>query len=146
MDQVQHKRVLTIDQALKDIQNRIIEAKEHNAHIGSISDGYHTFDELYHHRALLFASLCMTTFKDCAWKSLLHEDPNEPMYNGMFIVGVDTPYGQASYHYDIDPYWIHFKGIKERPRAPKFDGHTPAEAIERIYQYASDLANHKIIR
>ena len=30
--------------------------------IGKISDGYHTFDELYHHRALLFASIVALIF------------------------------------------------------------------------------------
>lgn len=25
---------------------------------GNTSDGYHTFDELYHHRAILFAVIC----------------------------------------------------------------------------------------
>lgn len=108
--------------------------------IGGVSDGYHTFDELYHHRALLFASLLVQPhYKSIAWKSLLHNDPNYPMYPGMFIVGIDTPYGQASYHYDIDPYWSIFKDIKEVKRAPKFDGHTPNQAIERIYKYALDV-------
>ena len=106
---------------------------------GELSDGYHTFNELYHHRALLFASLCNTTLKNKAWKSLLHSDPNDKMYDGMFIVGVDTPYGQATYHYDIDPYWKMFE-VKELPRAPKYDGHTPAEAIDRIYKFCCDIS------
>ena len=49
----------------------------------------------------------------------------------MFIVGIDTPHGQASYHYDIDPYWDMFE-CRELERAPEWDGHTPAQAIERI--------------
>lgn len=97
---------------------------------GNISDGFHTFDELYHHRAILFSVIC-NNHKDIAWKSKQHDDPNEPMYDGMFIVGIETPKGQATYHYDIDPYWDIFK-VKELERAPKWDGHTPDEAIERI--------------
>lgn len=95
---------------------------------GDISDGYHTFNELYHHRAVLF-SVIVKAFSDKAWKSLRHHDGT--MYDGMFIVGIDTPEGQATYHYDIDPYWDMFE-CRELEFAPEWDGHTPAQAIERI--------------
>lgn len=95
---------------------------------GDTSDGYHTFNELYHHRAVLF-SVIVKAFSDKAWKSLRHHDGT--MYDGMFIVGIDTPDGQATYHYDIDPYWDMFE-CRELERAPEWDGHTPAQAIERI--------------
>lgn len=125
--------------ALTKAQSLIDQVKKNGGSAGSLSDGYHTFDELYHHRALLFASLCTTTFKHVAWKSLLHDDPkNNPMYPGMFIVGIETPEGQATYHYDIDPYWNMFK-VKEVEHAPKYDGHTPNEAIERIFNFAKSF-------
>ena len=101
---------------------------------GSVSDGYHTFNELYHHRAILFATLCNTYPMD-SWKSKQHHDPEQPMYEGMFIVGINTPRGQATYHYDIDPYWNIFN-VKELERAPEYDGHTPTDAINRIGLYA----------
>ena len=96
--------------------------------IGNLSDGYHTFNELYHHRAILFSVIC-NMMPDKAWKSKLHDTGN--MFDDMFIVGIETPDGQATYHYDINPYWDMFK-VKELERAPKWDGHTPSEAIERI--------------
>ena len=92
------------------------------------SDGYHTFNELYHHRAVLF-SVIVKAFQDKAWKSKKHHDGT--MYDGMFIVGIETPRGQATYHYDIDPYWDMFE-CPELERAPEWDGHTPQEAIDRI--------------
>lgn len=95
---------------------------------GETSDGYHTFNELYHHRAVLF-SVIVKAFQEKAWKARLHHDGT--MYDGMFIVGIDTPEGQASYHYDINPYWDMFE-CRELERAPEWDGHTPAQAIERI--------------
>lgn len=98
--------------------------------VGDLSDGYHTFNELYHHRAILFSVIC-NNHPEIAWKSMHHNDPNSPMYDGMFIVGIETPQGQATYHYDIDPYWDMFK-VKELDRAPAWDGHTPDEAIRRI--------------
>ena len=95
---------------------------------GDTSDGYHTFNELYHHRAVLF-SVIVRDHQELAWKSKAHHDGT--MYDGMFIVGIETPNGQATYHYDIDPYWDMFD-CKELERAPEWDGHTPDEAIERI--------------
>ena len=96
--------------------------------IGDFSDGYHTFNELYHHRAVLFSVIC-NLFPELAWKSKLHDTGD--MYDGMFIVGIETGQGQATYHYDIEPYWDMFK-VKELEKAPKWDGHTPSEAIQRI--------------
>lgn len=96
--------------------------------LGEFSDGYHTFNELYHHRAVLFSVIC-NMFPDRAWKSKLHDTGD--MYDGMFIVGIETDQGQATYHYDIAPYWDMFK-VKELEKAPKYDGHTPSDAIQRI--------------
>ena len=95
---------------------------------GETSDGYHTFNELYHHRAVLF-SVIVRDHRELAWKSKAHHDGT--MYEGMFIVGIETPEGQATYHYDIDPYWDMFD-CKELDRAPEWDGHTPDDAIGRI--------------
>lgn len=99
-----------------------------NNMLGKITDGYHTFDELYHHRAVLFSVIC-NTYKESAWKSKKHHDGT--MYDGMFIVGINTPEGQATYHYDLEPYWDMFN-VKELDKAPQWDGHSPTEAIERI--------------
>lgn len=95
---------------------------------GDTSDGYHTFNELYHHRAVLF-SVIVKAFPDKAWKARKHHDGS--VYDGMFIVGIETPDGQATYHYDIDPYWDMFD-CSEVEFAPEWDGHTAAQAIERI--------------
>ena len=95
---------------------------------GETSDGYHTFNELYHHRAVLF-SVIVKAFPDRAWKARKHHDGS--MYDGMFIVGIETPDGQATYHYDVEPYWDMFQ-CKELEYAPEWDGHTPAQAIARI--------------
>lgn len=95
---------------------------------GETSDGYHTFNELYHHRAVLFSVICRC-FPERSWKSRKHHDGI--MFPGMFIVGIETDNGQATYHYDIGPYWDMFP-VKELEQAPEWDGHTPQEAIERI--------------
>ena len=57
---------------------------------GNISDGYHTFDELYYHRMILFSVICNQN-KKLAWKSWLHDDgtmfdvdelPKSPKWDG----------------------------------------------------------------
>ena len=96
-----------------------------------ISDRYHTFGDLYHHRAVLFSVICNHN-PELAWKSKMHNDGT--MFDGMFIVGINTPLGQATYHYNIDPYWRYFN-VKELHMAPYWDGHTSEEAITRLWSY-----------
>ena len=113
------------DIKLKDRLADLIEPEPIN---GETSDGYHTFNELYHHRAVLF-SVVVRNYPELCWKSKKHHTGD--MYDGMFIVGINTPEGQASYHYDIEPYWDMFE-CEELEFAPEWDGHTPEQAIERI--------------
>ena len=108
--------------------------------IGDLSDGYHTFNELYHHRAILFSVIC-NLFPEKAWKSKKHYEGD--MFKDMFIVGIETPEGQATYHYNIDPYWDMFK-VQELENAPKWDGHTPAEAIDRISKLCTKLGKWRL--
>lgn len=93
---------------------------------GNISDGSHTFDELYYHRMVLFSILC-DIYRNRSWKSLLHHDGT--MYDNYFIVGIDTPKGQYSYHYHTD-YWDYFN-VQELPKAPQWDGHEPKD-VDRL--------------
>lgn len=95
-------------------------------HVGNISDGYHTFNELYHHRMVLFSIICNQN-KDKAFKSKLHADGS--MFDDYFIVGLNTPDGQYTYHYHIDN-WDMFK-VKELDKAPEWDGHQPSD-IKRL--------------
>ena len=103
--------------------------------LGSLSDGYHTFDELYHHRTLLFASIMNLSDGVLCWNSKKHEDGT--MYDGMFIAGISTPFGDATYHCEME-YWDIFN-VKELEHAPKFDGHTPEQALQRILKYSQNL-------
>lgn len=93
--------------------------------IGDLSDGDHTFSELYHHRALLFSIICklVSTIDDnLCWKSKKHHDGS--MYDGYFIVGIgglgDKIFGEKyfSYHYSMDD-WNSFP-VKELTSAPEY--------------------------
>lgn len=86
------------------------------------SDGYHTFDELYYHRMILF-SYIVNKNHSVAWKSKLHHDGT--MYPNYFIVGIDTPEGQYSYHYHLDDWEKFF--CQELEHARKWDGHEPKD-------------------
>lgn len=96
--------------------------------IGEISDGFHTFNELYHHRCILFAAL-VKAHKKKAWKSRRHEDGSLCFGGGWFIVGIDTPKGSYTYHYE-DKDWELFDCV-ELPVGKHWDGHKP-EDVTRL--------------
>src|SRR3990167_11501537 len=99
-------------------------------------DGYHTFDELYEHRIILFITLCnlihekMGGGNGLPWKSTVHHDGS--MYEGgWFIAGITLENGkQISYHIPIS-YWNKLR-ISDIKTAPEWDGHTPDDVLERL--------------
>lgn len=104
---------------------------------GTVSDGYHTFDELYRHRALLTAALFNTWAE--IWspttygvhKARLHSDGTK--IDGYFIVMALLPTGQISYHYP-DTDWDLFD-IPELDRALTWDKHTSADVLDRLERF-----------
>lgn len=101
----------------------------------SVSDGYHTFDELYDHRRELSRALLilLDEFEVEVWKSKLHSDGT--MFEGYFVVGCYTPAGQISYHYDLK-YWDHFD-LPVFDNAPEYDGHTAQDVVNRLASWKS---------
>lgn len=97
--------------------------------IGEMSDGYHTFNGLYYQRMVLFAAL-VKAYKDKAWKSYRHEDGELCFGGGWFIVGIDTPDGSYTYHYD-DTVWDFFD-CEELPTAKHWDGHTEKDVTRLL--------------
>lgn len=101
---------------------------------GKISDGYHTFDELYYYRLLYNAAFFNSiNGKYNVHKSTKHSDGKECFGGGWFIVMASLPTGQISNHYEMK-YWDLFR-IPTFPKALKWDGHTPQEAAERLYKF-----------
>jgi hypothetical protein len=101
--------------------------------IGDVSDGFHTFNSLYEQRMILFAAL-VKAYRDKAWKSYRHEDGEYCFGGGWFIVGIDTPEGSYTYHYE-NKYWDMFD-CADLPRAKHWDGHTEADAETRLMSLA----------
>lgn len=107
----------------------------------NVSDGFHTFGELYDHRITLFIALCKWILlyeEDTGnggpevWKSKVHSDGS--MFSGWFIAGIGADKGkQITYHLPMSR-WDELD-VPNLPEAPEWDGHTPAEALERIKKY-----------
>ena len=66
--------------------------------IGDLSDGYHTFNDLYYQRCILFATI-VNSNRSRAWKTRYHEDGQPCFGGGWFLVTVETPEGAYGYHY-----------------------------------------------
>jgi hypothetical protein len=131
--------------AISLIQESINEAIEHNQPVGNLSDGYHTFNDLYKHRIALFKALCKIASytidssdngaysfshePTSVWYSEMHHDGS--IINGWFIAGLSMSDGrQLTYH-------IPNSEISDWPgervlRAPKWDGHTSADVLKRL--------------
>lgn len=106
--------------------------------IGEVSDGYHTFDELYEHRCTLFLAL-MACLPGIAWISTLHDDGTS--FDGWFVAGMHLPTGDVTYHIPAGMWSIACDtGAKCLERAPKWDGHTSADVVKRVQAW---LANTK---
>lgn len=113
-----------------------------------ISDGYHTFDELYDHRITLYIALCkrIQDFiyspgeryvyhgKDSlgkkVWRSKIHFDGSN--YKGWFVLGINRNKDeQITYHVPLKR-WKETNFAETLNKAPKFDGHTSRDVLERI--------------
>lgn len=105
-----------------------------------ISDGYHTFGELYEHRIQLFITLCKLIAhsnygayqENPVWKSKKHS--NGTSFEGWFILGIDGTKGkQITYHLPVSK-WDECSFADELPFAPEWDGHTSVDVLQRLKQ------------
>lgn len=112
------KSGITVADAKKLILNSIANAP--TVPVDEISDGYHTFNDLYEQRLILSAALAKNNPK--AWKSKLHEDGEVPFGGGWFIMGFETADGSYTYHYELKD-WDLFQ-CEELERGKPWDGHT----------------------
>ena len=76
---------------------------------------------MYYQRCILFATIVKQN-SDKAWKSYKHEDGELCFGGGWFIVGIDTPEGSYTYHYE-NKYWDLFE-CQELECSKHWDGHT----------------------
>jgi len=123
-------------QAIVDTVERIMMSK-----MDDVSDGYHTFGELYDHRRALTAVLAAAAADaGDSWRSKVHHpDDDEPMFDGHFVVGIELPTGTIRYHYGLS-HWDDFAAVPELEHAPRWDGAGPAETLARCFELAREVA------
>lgn len=110
--------------------------------LGKVSDGYHTFDELYAHRISLLrlAGIGISYAVDeyghykedpePLWRSEYHSDGSKS--EGWFIAGIFKEAGkQISYHIPMKE-WNQFNHFTTLDRAPEWDGHTSDDVLKRL--------------
>ncbi len=94
----------------------------------TVSDGYHTFGELYDHRCLLFIHLLQIHPK-LSFASHFHDDGTQ--WAEWFIAGCKLDGGMVTYHLPLK-----FEGLIPNslwiPNAPPWDGHTSKDVCDRL--------------
>ena len=117
----------------------LVEEETKPKDMGEVSDGYHTFNELYEYRMLYNAALFNEFAKQGLYdvhKSRKHSDGEYPFGDSnWFIVIAELPTGQISNHYEIKD-WDKFQ-IPEKPLANKWDEHSPKDVVDRLTSFTN---------
>lgn len=105
-------------------------------HVGQVSDGYHTFDELYAHRYALWFKLCELLYDNSSYPSPVikaKRNYDGTYHEGYFILAYIDPQNrkQLSYHLPME-YWDKAYFAKGYETYPDFDGHTSNDVLERL--------------
>lgn len=134
--------------AITVMQNHGILFRETGADVKpeDISDGFHTMEELYDHRRALTAVLAaIGAIEDDSWRSKAHHPDESPMFDGYFIVGIELPGGPITSHYALE-HWDEFSAVPVLAHAPKWDGHTSADVVDRLTAFAGNLTDAVLLR
>lgn len=128
---------LSLDASVGELNSFINLWKQNGGLVGQLSDGYHSFDQLYQHRVELYITICkqLRFSKDptrVVWFSKKHSDGTE--FPGWFLLGIGVTKGyQITYHLPVEPYLNRVTAMfEELPQAPEFDGHTSDDVIQRL--------------
>ena len=100
----------------------------------NVSDGYHSFGELYDFRKMYNAVLFNEWSKQGKYsvhKSTRHFEGDECFGGGWFIVVANLPSGQISNHYEIDDWDLFDCRAYEKALLP-YDGHTGQDVLNRL--------------
>lgn len=117
-----------------------MEKKTNEIDTQNISDWYHTFWELYKHRACLYIALCKMVYEiDVEYmgfwniiRAKVHNDWLDVWKDwGMFILQLERDGKQISYHLDLE-YWDECDFAETKEKANKWDGHTSDDVLERL--------------
>lgn len=105
--------------------------------LSKVSDGYHTIEELYEHRCLLWINMCLQNNGDCYLK-LNH-------YEGWFLLGMYSSAGnQISYHCP-NKYESMVVGKIAEYDGVEFDGHNSSDVLKRLSDRTAMIGNERTI-
>jgi len=112
---------------------------EYDVKKGDISDGYHTFGELYEFRMLYNAAFVKEYAKNSPThveKSNRHSDGQECFDGTWFVVNIELPTGLISNHYKRNLSNEFMFDCKENVVSQlKYDGHTANDVKGRLKAY-----------
>jgi len=122
---------MTLEEAYN---SQIAESKQRGSiDTNKISDGYHTFGELYEHRIALWITVCRLNCRlgeAKVWRSEKHSD--DTSFEGWFLLGIhDTNSIQMTYHLPMSK-WNECHFAERLETAPAWDGHTSADVLDRL--------------
>ena len=117
------------DEKLTSVAEEIAKTVNWPTPIGEVSDGYHTFNELYEHRHALFLNLMQGRN---SWISKLHDDGSS--MEGWFVAGIHLDSGMVTYHLP-ERLWDKACAVCKEvlDKAPFWDRHTSKDVIDRLY-------------
>lgn len=116
--------------------------------LADVSDGYHTFAELYDHRITLFIALARLSdatqramnwqqvgeapYNRRVWRSKNHSDGEPAFGGGWFVLGINKEAGnQVTYHLPLSR-WDDTNFAETLEQAPEWDEHTSADVLKRL--------------
>ncbi len=117
------------------VKNKVVNTKK-------IQIKHHTVEQLYT-RIRTLLRLATALYPQLAFKSLRHYDEvNDSIkaFNDDFIVGVYTPMGPAAFHFKLE-FLNEFWHIPLQDNAPKYDGYTEDEGIQRLNSLTNLITN-----
>lgn len=121
-----------IEKTLNKLIADLSSPKEDRINTGLLSDGYHSFDDLYKHRNLLFvhlAKLGHEAKKFEVWRSVKNSDGS--MWKGWFVMGIHKEEGkQITYHLPIE-FWDHTMFAETLDKG-LWDGHSSHDVVDRL--------------
>lgn len=121
--------------SMEELLNMAIKSEDMDTNL--ISDGYHTFGELYEHRIVNFVTVCkmyksILIYGHNVWRSKKHSDGELAFGGTWFVLGIGKEQGkQITYHLPIEK-WESTSFAETLGMAPEWDGHTSQDVLERL--------------
>lgn len=106
-------------------------------HRDQVSDGFHSFKQLYAHRIALFIMFCRALIavnvKNEVWRSKTQSDGTTQ--EGWFLLGTTNAKGEQITYHLPESEWDRCEFAETLDQAPAFDGHTSDDVLSRLQNW-----------